>query len=315
MRKKSFFGRAFNDEFQKFSSPQKHFKKKGGGLDWEENLIGGLGRKGEKNHTLSAWRRVALTIFLSLTMVIFSARLFHLQIVEGKENRDRADFNRIQVKVIHAPRGVIYDRNGKVLAQNEPAFRLVEASGSATVVKRISRDEALKMEVEKDPGFLNLEIDSLRSYPYLEKTAHILGYVGEVTKEELEQGSFSIYKLGDMIGRGGVEQSFEKILKGVDGGEIIEIDASGNKLRTLRKTEAIPGQNLYLSIDIDLQAFAFEKLKEGAEKNKSCCGAFVAQNPFRGEILALVSYPSFDPQKISEAITAPNSPIDRKSVV
>lgn len=314
MRKKSFFGKAFNDEFLKFTAPQKHFKKKGGGLDWEENLIGGLGRKGESNHILSAWRRVILTLFLVVTMVIFSARLFHLQIVEGKENRDRADFNRIQVKVIHAPRGVIYDRNGKVLAQNEPAFRLVEASDSGKVVKRISRDEALKMEVEKDPRFLNLEIDSLRSYPFLEKTAHILGYVGEITKEELEQGSFSLYKLGDIIGRGGVEEYFEKTLKGVDGGEIIEIDASGNKLRTLRRTEAIPGQNLYLSIDIELQRIAFEKLKEAAEKNKSCCGAFVAQNPQNGEILALVSYPSFDPQKISEAIMAPNSPMLNRAI-
>lgn len=309
MKKPRKIGPAFIDEFQKFTNSQKHFSKKSGGLDWEENLIGGLGRQGEFNHILSSWRRVVLTLFLVIVMVIFSARLFHLQIVEGKENRNRADFNRIQVKVIHAPRGVIYDRNGKVLAQNEPGFRLIEASKSGQVAQRISRDEAIKMEVQKDPRFGHLEIDSIRSYPYAEKTSHILGYVGEITKEELEQGSFSNYKLGDVIGRGGVEQSFEKILKGVDGGEIIEIDASGNKLRTLRKTNAIPGQNLYLTIDVDLQTIAYQKLKEGVEKNKGCCGAFVAQDPRNGEILSLVSYPSYDPQKIGEAIVAPNSPM------
>lgn len=314
MRKPRKIGIAFNDEFQKFTSPQKHFKKLGGGADWEENLIGGFGRQSEFNHILSSWRRLVLTLFLVIVMVIFSARLFHLQIVEGKENRDRADFNRIQVKVIHAPRGVIYDRNGKVLAQNEPGFRLVEASGSGQLVKHISRDEALKMEVDKDPKFGNLEIDSLRSYPYLEKTSHILGYVGEITEDELKEGSFSNYKLGDMIGRGGIEQSFEKILKGVEGGEIIEIDAAGNKLRTLRKTDAIPGQNLYLSIDIELQKVAYDRLKEGVEKNKSCCGAFIAQDPRNGEILSLVSYPSYDPQKVGEAIIAAHSPMLNRAI-
>lgn len=307
--KKRKIGPAFIDEFQKFTTSQKHFSKKGGGLDWEENLIGGLGRQSEFNNILSSWRRLVLTLFLVVIIVIFSARLFHLQIVEGKENRDRADFNRIQVKVIHAPRGVIYDRNGKVLAQNEPGFRLIEASKSGQVARRISRDEAIKMEVQKDPRYGNLEIDSIRSYPQGEKTSHILGYVGEITKEELEEGSFSNYKLGDVVGRGGVEQSFEKILKGTDGGEIIEIDASGSKLRTLRRTDAVPGQNLYLTVDMDLQTIAYQKLKEGAEKNKSCCGAFVAQDPRNGEILSLVSYPAYDPQKIGEAIIAPHSPM------
>lgn len=302
-------GPAFIDEFHKFTTTQKHFNKRGGGLDWEENLIVGPNRGESQNKLTSAWRKIFLSLFLFITMLVFSARLLHLQVVEGKENLERADFNRIQVRVIHAPRGVIYDRNGKVLAQNEPGFRLIESSGSAKTAIFIGRDEALKMEVEKDPRFNNLEIDSIRSYPLGEKTAHILGYVGEITGEELERSEFKNYQLGDKVGRGGIEQTYEKILKGIDGGEVVEIDASGSVLRTIRRTEAIPGQNLYLTIDAEVQSVAFDKLKEGLEKSKSCCGAFIAQNPVNGEILALVSYPSYNPSKIGQALIASNSPM------
>lgn len=307
--KKSRFGKAFVNELNKVSIQTKHFKHKDTDASlWQDYVLSGDEDTISTNN-LSGFRRVFLLIPILVIIFGLFLRLFDLQIVSGKDNRDLADSNRIQVKVIHAPRGVIYDRNGKVLAQNEPSFRLVESSGSSSVVTYLTRDEALKMEVAGDPKLKNLEIDNSRSYLEGEKLAHVLGYVGEITSDEMKKSEFSSYKLGDKIGRGGIEEVYEKVLRGVDGGEIIEVDASGKKLRTLRETPAISGQNIYLSIDASLQRVLYQKLEEQIKTTKSCCGAAIAQDPRTGEVLALVSYPSYDPQAISDALVAPNYPL------
>lgn len=303
MRKKRSLGIAFG--VSKTTLNSGHFKK-AQDKNWEDNLLPNF-NPSIFELTKSAWRAV---FFIAVTITIFFIlflRLFHLQIVEGSKNRQLADGNRIQVKVVHAPRGVIFDRNGKIIAQNNPGFRLIDDKSKRTTY--ISRDAALQMEIKGDPRLQNLEIDSIRVYPLGEKTVHILGYVGEITAQELENPKFKNYKLGDKIGRGGVEEVYESFLKGIDGGEVIEVDAEGRKIRTLRKEDAIPGKNLYLTIDSDLQNLSFEELKEGIEKSGSCCGALISQNPQNGEILSLVSIPSFDPNNIEDALTAPNSPI------
>ncbi len=319
--KKSRFGKAFPDQINRIQSKIKHQSRDSfGGGDWQETFMAPVSDL-DQSSLMSIWTKVGL---ISVTLIIFSGlfiRLFHLQVAEGKTNRELADSNRIQVKVIHAPRGVIYDRNGKIMAQNEPAFRLKESSGSAEVYKTITREEALKLEVDNDPRYYNLEVDHKRAYPHKEKTSHILGYVSEITKEEMDEqmknnrGSSSYaYRPGDKIGRGGIEESYEKVLKGIDGGEVIEVDAAGKKIRTIRRKDPIPGQNLVLNIDADLQWVAYERLKEGLEKAKSCCGSVVVQDPHTGGILALVSYPSYDPANISEAIMAPNSPMLNRAI-
>lgn len=313
-KNKSFFGKAFGDEFKRVSTKYTHFNKDRGGSGWEESLITGVSSRLSTNHLMSDWRKLALVFILIVITLGFFTRLFHLQIVEGKENRERADFNRIQVRTVHAPRGVIYDRNGKVLAQNEPGFRLSEKGAAGSATAYISRDEALKMEVDGDPRFELLEIDNIRAYPMGEVTAHVLGYVSEITGEELKDGKFKGYQGGDKIGRGGVEEAYEKILKGVDGGEVIEIDANGKRIRTLRQKEAVPGQNLHLSIDAELQKKSFEVLSGAVKKTKSCCAALVAQNPQTGEILSMVSLPSYDPSKVNEALVAGNSPILNRAI-
>lgn len=307
--KKNRFGKAFPDQLNKVSFKFGHFHKhKETETGFSDFLISGRAHA-SATELMSEWRKVFLTAVFLISLSILLFRLFHLQVIEGSDMRALADSNRIQVKVIHAPRGVIYDRNGKILAQNEPGFRLLEATPSARKAKYLSRDEAVKLEVENDPRFKNLEIDNIRTYSYGEKTAHVLGYVGEITEEELKNPQFMNYKPGDKIGRGGIEEAYEKVLKGIDGGEIIEIDAQGKKLRTLRKTEPIHGQNLYLSLDSALQSVAFDKLREASEKSGVCCGALIAQNPQNGEVLALVSYPSFNPEDLSLALTASDSPL------
>ena len=321
--KKFKFGGAFPDQLNKvrFASGRFH-KKRQLGLDWQESIIGGEGGiESTQTPTASPWRK----LFLSIVIVsVFSAlffKLFEMQIIHGSDNLTLADSNRIQIKIIHAPRGVIYDRNGKVLAQNEPGFRLLEKNGQDLKTSLVSRDEVLKWEAVDDPRLKDVEIDSIRSYPMGVSTSHTLGYISEITKEELDeqnlknpQASKLSYKGGDKIGRGGIEESYEKTLRGIDGGEIIEVDSTGKKLRTLRKTDPIPGQNLYLSIDADLQNLAHKLLEETIQKTKSCCGAIVAQDPISGQILALASYPSFNPKNITDALSAPNSPLLNRAI-
>jgi penicillin-binding protein 2 len=316
------FGRAFNDELEKVHFKHQHISnKKKGGSSWQDSLVFSIEDKfvSEEDKVLETsfinpWRRIILPLVILIAFSAILMRLFHLQIVEGKDNRELADSNRIQVKTIHAPRGVIYDRNGQILAQNEPGFRLTLASGSGKLVSRVARDEALKMEVEDDPRAKDLEVDSIRSYPHKEKTSHILGYVAEITEEELKDTEFKSYNLGDRIGRGGIEETFEKVLRGVDGGEVIEVDAQGKKIRTLRIVEPIPGQNVYLTIDVGLQEQAYKALEEGVKKGKSCCGAVVAQDPNNGQVLALVSYPGFDSTDLSTSLLNPNSPLLNRAI-
>lgn len=306
------FGKAFVDELAKVSVKSKRYHRKSGD-DWQESLVAGE-RGVETTDLTGIWKRV---IFKVVVIVVFSVlifRIFHLQIIEGKNSRELADSNRIQVKIIHAPRGVIYDRNGQILAQNEPGFRLVEKNGQGQKVQYLSRDLALQMEVRGDTKYQDLEIDSIRYYPLGVKLSHILGYVGEITSEELKDPKFASFKLGDKIGRGGIEETYEKVLRGIDGGEVIEVDSQGRKIRTLRKKEAIPGQNLYLTIDSKLQSLAFDKLTEGVRVAGSCCGALVAEDPSTGAILALVSLPSYDPKRVEQFLDAPNSPLLNRAI-
>lgn len=307
--KRSRFGQAFPDQLKKVSLKYKHFKHNTKDQsDWQDSLIlKNAPFTGSK--LVSPWRKLSYLVVCLILFSGLSVRLFHLQVVEGKKNLELANSNRIKVKVVHAPRGVIFDRNGKILAQNEPGFRLVEQTPAGPRVTFLTRDEALNLEIKSKNKLNDLEIDNIRSYPYSEKTSHIIGYVGEITSEELKDPMFKTYKLGDKIGRNGVEQNYEKVLKGVDGGEIIEVDAVGNKVRILSKTQEIPGQNLFLTIDADLQKVTYEKLEEGTKKSGSCCGAAIAQDPKSGQILALVSYPAFSPDDISGALSQPFSPM------
>lgn len=308
-------GLAFPDELLKVRDQAGHFKKKLEDGSWEDNLIPNY-QPEIFSDTISIWRLITLaSIFLIVFFGLF-LKLFHLQVVEGKLNRDRADLNRIQVRMLHAPRGVIYDRNGTILAQNSPGFRLGE--------KFLTRDEARILEARNDPQINDLEIDNFRFYPFGPITAHILGYVGQISQDELKQNftayeqSSTAYNLGDRIGRAGIEAFYENWLRGKDGAEIIEIDSSGRKLRTLRKIDPISGKNVHLSLDIDLQKEVFRIFSEGVVKAGSCCGAAIIEDPSTGEILALVSLPSYDnncftdPQRGDEATNYfqdPTSPL------
>lgn len=319
-RKKRGLGLSFTDEVAKVTFGNKHFKKVST-EEWKDSLIPNYDPMVRYDLEKSFWRS---TTMFSVMIIFFFAlflRLFHLQISSGKTNRDLADGNRIQIKVIHAPRGIIYDRNGKILAANSPGFRLYDPKNNKSSF--LTREQFLEMEAKNDSRVSNLEVDSIRKYPRGEEISHVVGYVGEISTEELKQDGYKGYRAGDRVGKSGIENYYEKLLKGVDGGEIIEIDAQGKKLRTLRTVPPKAGSNIYLTIDADLQQQVFKHLSQAVMKSESCCGAVVAQDPNTGEVLSLVSFPSFDNnifsdnQKndlISDILNNPNAPVLNRSI-
>jgi len=227
---------------------------------------------------------------LAIGFLLLVGKLFELQLVFGSKNRALAEGNRIKKEVIPAPRGIIYDRYDKELVRNVPIYRLKteeNCEDEEGCFKVISRDEALNLEAQGELDGLRTDIG--RDYLYREALAHVLGYLGEANKEEVELGK---YQMGDLVGRMGVEEKYDRLLRGQDGGLIYEVDAYGNKIREIGRFEPIPGNDLYLLIDAELSKKTYAAL-EGKP------GAVVVSKVENNEILALVSSPSFDPNLLS----------------
>jgi penicillin-binding protein 2 len=145
------------------------------------------------------------------------------------------------------------------------------------------------------PG-VSIQIEPKRNYPYGKMAAHVLGYVSEINSEELKSKGYKDYSPGDFIGKYGLEKNYENYLRGVDGEKRVEVDAIGREVRTLDIKESVPGNNLYLNIDMEIQTLAEKAL----ESKKGGC---IALETKTGAVIALVSRPSFDPNKFSSGIT------------
>lgn len=214
---------------------------------------------------------IAIFIF---GMGILLARLFSLTILEGSRLRKLASENRIREEKITAPRGIIYDRNGVALVRNIPVF--------SDLVGNIFYEDK-----PATPGAQLVESIG-REYIIGDSASHVIGFIGQTSQKELEKGE---HKLGDLVGKLGIEQSYDSILAGVDGKRLFEVDAIGTKARVLGQVNPKPGENIHLSVDSNLQRVARSQL----QGNK---GAVIATNPYTGEVLALFSSPSFDPNKL-----------------
>jgi len=231
-------------------------------------------------------RSFKLTIWVvSVVFFIFVFRLFQLQILQGRENRILAEQNRIQRIKIQAPRGFLLDRHGEILADNEPIFFLTQKDNER---EKISRPEALQLQAEGLDA--NLKIDLRRHYLFGETFAHLLGYLAEVTAEELEEENLDLkgYWVGSLIGREGLEAQYEEILRGREGNELIEVNTKGEVVRRMGRILPTPGKTLTLAVDKGLQEAAVLAMK-GRK------GAVVAGNPQNGEILVFYSSRSFNP--------------------
>ena len=213
-------------------------------------------------------------LMLILGLGFLSARLFTLTVIEGSTFRNLAEGNRIRETKMTVPRGIIYDRNKEALVRNIPSF--------------ISQSRGVSFESGQSVKEARESIE--REYILGPLFAHVLGYTGEIDGEELKERKQTEKKLtiGDKVGKMGIEKSYDEILRGLDGKELVEVDALGNKIRVLGKVDATAGEPLYLTIDRSLQEIAQKELSDKK-------GAVIVTNPRSGEILVLYSSPSFDP--------------------
>jgi penicillin-binding protein 2 len=275
-----------------------------------------------------------LLIFMVICFSILVISLWYLQMIKGEEFKERAVENCIRSLVEDAPRGRIYDRQEKLLVTNRPAVVVsiipAEVDDLEKLSERLSRiigispekisqtvknyrenpfkpvkilddcktNKIVEIEERKDElkGVV-LEIKPRRDYLYHDFAAHSLGYVGEIDKEELQQFGNPKFQGGDIIGKAGLEKYYDDILRGEKGGKEVEVDALGQEIATLLYQKPVPGKDLVLTIDRDLQLYG-ENLLFGKK------GSIIVSDPNSGEILALVNRPSFSPNIFANGISS-----------
>ena len=279
---------------------------------------------------------LVLAVFIALGI-----RFYVLQVARYEDYQARAENNRIREIPIPAPRGNILDRNGNVLVDNTPAFNIVVTPEDIT-----NKDEtlnALVQNLDVDRGTILVELnDPLRPksqpilvkqnasiddqqwvgahelehpeirveyqpqrvYKYGKLAAHVLGYIGQVNPKQLDLPHFKEagYKSGDIIGQGGIEAVYDKILRGEDGMRRVIVDSRGRPIADLEKKEPIKGQDITITLDLDIQRVAEDQFIAKKET-----GAVVVLNPQDGEILAMVSVPSFDPNVFARNVVSSES--------
>jgi penicillin-binding protein 2 len=267
----------------------------------------------------------------ALGFLVLLGQLWNLQILQGDEMRASSESNRIRLRRVQATRGTVLDRYRRVLIDSRPSFdavlvpedardlpltieTLAQLLGQSTAemhallaqtserppfeeltVKRdVSWDEVVALETHQlDLPGVSLQITPRRSYPLGTELAHLIGYVSEASQRDL--AADPRYRMGDLVGKAGLEKEWEQQLRGVSGGQQVEVDAVGRKLQVLREVEEIPGNIVQLTIDLDLQMAAAKAL--GDEH-----GVVVALDPNNGDILAMVNHPAFDPNVFAHGI-------------
>ena len=283
--------------------------------------------------------RTRITIVcLLLGFFILCLRLWFLQVLHNDYYRVRSDNNRFREIPLVPPRGEIYDRNGNLLVENRPAYhielvkedcakvgcektleKLAEIIGKdieelkksvaspqlkrrrfqpRVIISDVDRDTVAKVLTRKYelPGIL-INVEPARHYIYNDWASHILGYIGEISPEQLESPNFSGYRAGDVVGKFGVESVQEPLLQGQRGKKIIIVNAAGTRLKDADYEGEKPGHNVTLTIDYVTQQAAEEAMSE-------LRGAAVALDPQTGEVLAMVSKPSFDPNRFVSGLSA-----------
>ncbi|MFH2012200.1 MAG: penicillin-binding protein 2 [Pseudomonadota bacterium] len=298
-----------------------------------------------------------LSFSIVLVMVAFFviiSRLWYLQIPQGKKYKNLSENNRIRIVNIPAPRGIIFDRKGTVLVDNYPSFNLSiipeDVKDLETTLKKLSsllnvKTESLEAKLKESQGTppfrpvklktnlnyeevaivetnkldfpgTSIEIEPKRIYLFGKLAAHLIGYMGKISKVQLKAMSSAGYSMSDLIGKCGIERDFERVLRGSNGGAQVEVDAIGRKVRILRKLEPISGDSIFLTLDLDIQ-----KISEKALSNM--IGTVIVMEPNTGNILALASSPSFDPNMFSVGIsskewealiTNPHNPLANKAI-
>lgn len=246
---------------------------------------------------IESWLSWFFKGLLVLVGMVFFGRLFELQVIKGEYYRDMSDNNRVRRVAITAPRGKIYARGGEVLVDNTEVTKTVKFDPKSGYEKIDATDESA--ETDKFNEWK-------REYKLGWQFAHVAGYLGEVNENEVgkvdpncqEKGPRT---LGSLIGRSGLEQYYDCLLKGTDGEELVEVNTFGEKIRLIGRKSPVEGQDLHTTIDAGLQ-------KKLAEIMKDYKGAAIATDA-SGEVLAMFSSPSYDPNNLSEAVKNPDQPL------
>src|SRR5215207_7501204 len=297
----------------------------------------------ERRPTLTPQLAFRVAVIGGVALVMFGLiffRLWYLQVLSGDKYLAEASDNRVREIKVQAPRGEIVDRHGQELVDNRSSLsikltpdKLPEDLGereevygrlakllnlnprrlekrvegelkklpfAKPTVKQDVRWELVAYVLERSRDFPGVEPESefLREYSHGSVGAHLFGYVGEVNEKQLEDQRYNGVELGDRVGQAGIEAEYDRFLRGRNGAARVEVDALGKLTETLRRRDPVQGKQLRLSLDLNVQRVAQQALAGGTGK-----GAFAVMNAQSGEVLALGSQPSFDPNVFTKPIT------------
>lgn len=287
-------------------------------------------RTREQDPWVGARVRLLQWIALGLFLLLFG-RVYWMQVARHEHFQTLSENNRLRLRSIRAPRGLILDRNDRPIAETEPSFDLICFPGdvpdlanelrllsavvefdveeirekilsaakanpyqSISVARDIRFEQVSVIELNREalPGF-SILVEAKRSYPFGPEFAHILGYVGEASEEDIESGSE--IAMGTIVGKNGLEKALEHRLRGSNGGRYVEVDAAGRDRRLVREVIPRRGDTVQTTLDADLQKVAYAAMNHRA-------GAAIALDPRTGEVLAFVSSPAFDPNAFSRGL-------------
>lgn len=296
-------------------------------------------------------RITKLHTLLVVCLVLFAVllgRMVYLQLWRGDYYAKQSDGNRLRQSRILAPRGIIYDSEGKELVNNLPGYAVVlqkQSSYKPETLQRLSNllqmpveeinakikasenfyepimlknnlDQQMVTKIEEQRRYMPevmLSVQPIRNYPYHELAVHALGYVGEVSAYEIEQGLFKNITQGSLVGKAGLEKTYDKYLRGEDGAFMEEVDVAGNVVKHYDSVQPVPGKNLKLTIDYELQkeleAFTDKHLaflRSSGIAPGARAAAVVAIDPRNGAVRAMVSRPGYDPNWFVHGISSKN---------
>ena len=314
-------------------------------------MFSSTGTRGEK---LSTVKLTAVQYGILFMMLALAAGLWRLQVLRVDDYRLQAEQNRIRKEPVMAGRGKLFDRDNRLIVDNYPSvscYLVREANRNVDddlpliakglnldleqlratlrryrtrpvyepipIKQEVSADEQAFIESHRNelPELETVDVER-RLYPRDGFAAHLIGYVGEVSEEDLNNPRYAAYEPGDVVGKAGVEETYDQLLRGQDGSRDVVVDSHGREVGYLRTQHAVPGQDLKLTIDIDIQRAAELALGDAN-------GAVVVMDPRNGEILAMVSHPSYDPNAFAvrinrtdwnRLITNPNHPLMNKAI-
>ncbi|WP_293725010.1 penicillin-binding protein 2 [Phascolarctobacterium succinatutens] len=296
-------------------------------------------------------RITRLHTLLVVCLVLFAVllgRMVYLQLWRGDYYAKQSDGNRLRQSRILAPRGIIYDSDGKELVNNLPGYAVVlqkQSSYKPETLQRLSNllqmpveeinakikasknfyepimlknnlDQQMVTKIEEQRRYMPevmLSVQPIRNYPYHELAVHALGYVGEVSAYEIEQGLFKNITQGSLVGKAGLEKTYDKYLRGEDGAFMEEVDVAGNVVKHYDSVQPVPGKNLKLTLDYQLQ----KELEEFTDKHLAYlrnsgiapgarAAAVIAIDPRNGAVRAMVSRPGYDPNWFVHGISSKN---------